>query len=213
MNIEEIKQYLDANQDNEEVEAFVNGLRTVTLDDIKKLATENEDLSKWIASEKDRHFNKGLETWKEKTLPGLIDEEVKKRNPEKTSEQIELENLRLEIGKMQKEKQRESMRAMAKDHAIEQKLPHALVDFFVSDDEESTKSNLETLGKVWNESLKGAVGETFKQNGREPHRSTQPKQTNNPFAKESFNLTEQSKLMKENPVLAQQYQQQANKGE
>lgn len=144
---------------------------SVTLDDIKRLALEDESVKNWLQSEKDRTFSKGLETWKEKTLPQLLEEEIKKRYPEETEEQRELRELKTQIEQIKKEKERETLRAKAKDFAVENKLPSALVDFFIAGDAETTTTNLATLEKVWNEAIKAAVGETFKANGREPYKS------------------------------------------
>jgi hypothetical protein len=184
--------------------------QTFSLDDIKRLSMEDESVKNWLQSEKDRNFTKGLETWKEKTLPQLLEEEIKKRYPEETEEQRELRELKSQIEQIKKEKERESLRAKAKDFAIENKLPSSLVDFFIGSDDETTTNNLQTLEKVWNEALKTAVGETFKANGREPHKGTQPMNNIvNPWKKETFNLTKQAQILKENPELAKTLQSQA----
>lgn len=210
MEFEQVKAYLEANRDSAEVQTLLTGIVKITLDDVKRLAAQDEGVSKWIQSEKDSHFSKGLATWKEKTMPELIDQEIKKRYPEKTPEQLELDTLRREIEQMRRDKERESLRLVAKDYALEKKLPANLVDFFVGENEEGTKSNLESFEKAWSEAVKGAVGETFKQHSREPHKSSSTKQSNNPFSKETFNLTEQGRLLKENPELAKQLMAQAS---
>ncbi|SFJ83132.1 DUF4355 domain-containing protein [Thermoflavimicrobium dichotomicum] len=209
IDLQQIREFLTQNADNEEVRAFLNELRTPSLDDIKRLAEENEEVKTWLQSEKDRHFSKGLETWKQKTLPSIIEEEIKKRYPEETPEQRELKKLRAEIEQMRREKEREALRAKAKDLAIEKKLPSNLVDFFVADTEEKTLENLNILEQVWTQSLQNVVGETFKQHGREPHKPQQTQSIENPWRKETFNLTKQAQILKENPELAKQLMNQA----
>lgn len=209
MDLQAIREFLEQNKENPEVKAFLQELRTPTLDDIKRLAEENEEVKTWLQSEKDRHFSKGLETWKQKTLPSIIEEEIKKRYPEETPEQRELRELRQKIAQMEREKQREALRAKTKDLAIEKKLPPNLVDFFIGENEEQTLENLKLLEKVWTESLQNVVGETFKQHGREPHKPQQTKHIENPWRKETFNLTKQAQILKENPELAKQLMAQA----
>jgi len=209
MDLQAVKEFLEQNRDNEEVKAFLAELRTPSLDDIKRLAEEHDDVKTWLQSEKDRHFSKGLETWKQKTLPQLLEEEIKKRYPEETPEQRELRELKQQIEQIRREKEREALRAKAKDFAIEKKLPAHLVDFFISDDEEKTMENLGVLEQVWNQSIQAAVGNTFKNHGREPHKSAGQQQMENPWRKETFNLTKQAQILRENPELAKQLMAQA----
>lgn len=209
MDLQAIKHFLDENKDSEEVQAFLAELRTPSLDDIRRLAEEHDDVRTWLQSEKDRHFSKGLETWKQKTLPQILEEEIKKRYPEETPEQRELRELRQQIEQMRREKEREALRAKAKDFAIEKKLPAHLVDFFIGETEEATLENLGMLEEVWNQSLKTVVDDTFKQHGREPYRTTGQPQMENPWRKETFNLTKQAQIIRENPELAKQLQKEA----
>lgn len=145
----------------------------ITREFIEQLA-KDEVFQKWLQSEKDRHFSKGLETWKENNLPSLVEEEIKKRYPEETEEQRQLRELKAQLEKLQQERQREAIRNQAYKRANEKGLPLELLDFFVADDAEKTQANLEILEKVWNEAVQAQVNQTFKQNGREPHKPTIP---------------------------------------
>lgn len=213
MNLEEIRSFIEQNKDNQEVQGFLSELRgTPSIDEIQRLANENDDIRTWLQSEKDRHFSKGLETWKAKTMPGLIEEEIRKRYPEETPEQIEIKKLRAEIEQERRERKLATNRAKAKDIASKKELPADLVDFFVSADESTTLEAIEQFEKAWSAAINKAVEGRFKDNAREPVRSHLPAR-NNPFAKETFNLTEQARLWKENPELARQYQELAKRGE
>lgn len=137
---------------------------------------KDEVFQNWLQSEKDRHFSKGLETWKENNLSSLVEEEIKKRYPEETEEQRQLRELKAQFEKLQQEKQREAIRNQAYKQASEKGLPLELLDFFVADDEEKTSANLEVFEKVWNAAVQAQVNQTFKANGREPHGSSEPSQ-------------------------------------
>ena len=145
----------------------------ITQEFIEQLA-KDEVFQKWLQSEKDRHFSKGLETWKKNNLASIVEEEIKKRYPEETEEQRRLREMENEIKQLKQENKIKEIRNRAYRQATEKGLPLELLDFFVDDDEEKTSANLEVFEKVWNEALQAQVNQTFKQNGREPHKSTIP---------------------------------------
>lgn len=147
----------------------------ITREFIEQLA-QDEVFQKWLQSEKDRHFSKGLETWKENNLSSIVEEEIKKRYPEETEEQRQLRELKTQLEQLQRERQREAIRNQAYKQASEKGLPLELLDFFVADDEEKTSANLEVFEKVWNAAVQAQVNQMFKANGREPHRSSEPSQ-------------------------------------
>ena len=147
----------------------------ITPEFIDQLA-KDEVFQKWLQSEKDRHFSKSLETWKENNLSTIVEEEIKKRYPEGTEEQRQLRELKTQLEQLQRERQREAIRNQAYKQANEKGLPLELLDFFVADDEEKTIANLEVFEKVWNAAVQAQVNQTFKANGREPHRSSEPSQ-------------------------------------
>jgi hypothetical protein len=199
-------------EDNTNVEETVvnSAAQSISLDDIKRLSLEDESIKTWLQSEKDKNFSKGLDTWKQNNLSSLVDEEVKKLYPEETPEQRKIRELEARLTKSEQEKQKETIRNQAYKQANEKKLPVELLDFFVGADLDTTNSNLETLEKVWKQSLEAAVGETFKANGREPHKSTKAStNTVNPWKQETFNLTKQGQILQENPELAKTLQSQA----
>jgi hypothetical protein len=145
----------------------------ITTEFINQLAS-NEVFQKWLQSEKDRHFSKGLETWKENNLSAIVEEEIKKRYPEETEEQRQLREMANEIKQLKQENKIKEIRNQAYRQANEKGLPVELLDFFVSDDLEKTNENLSILERVWNEAVQNQVNQTFKQNGREPHRASEP---------------------------------------
>ena len=77
--------------------------------DIPSVLETNKEIKSYFDAEKDTHHNKALETWKSNHLQALIDEEVKKRNPGKTPEQIEIEKLRKQIEDAENARKREAL--------------------------------------------------------------------------------------------------------
>ena len=93
MTLEEIKAYLSEHKDDEGVKAFLAALSKpaeITLGDFKKFATDNADakshVDSLINSEADRRVTKAIDTFKTETMPGIIEEAVKKANPDETPE-------------------------------------------------------------------------------------------------------------------------------
>ncbi|WP_144700192.1 DUF4355 domain-containing protein [Fictibacillus phosphorivorans] len=162
MNLEDIKKFLDENKGQEEVSAYLQGFKKFGVDEVQKFVSENEEARKWFDSEKDKHFSKGLDTWRTNNLEKIISEEIKKRNPDKTPEQLELDKLRADLEKMQNEKVRETLKNKALTVAGDKKIPTSLIDFFIGQDEEGTLANLGQFETAMNEYVKSQVEDRLK---------------------------------------------------
>ncbi|KYD30057.1 DUF4355 domain-containing protein [Geobacillus sp. B4113_201601] len=172
MNLEDVKKFFEENKDNEEVKAYLQGLRSVSVEEVQKMLVENEELKRWFDSEKDRHFSKSLSTWQKNNLQKLIDEEIKKRFPEADPKDVKLKELEAKIQQMEQEKLRESLKNKALTLATEKKLPIQLIDYFIGQDEESTLQNLAKFEEVWTSNLQSLVEEKLKTSGVNPKDSS-----------------------------------------
>jgi hypothetical protein len=211
MNLEEIKQFLEQNKENQDILGVVKEYapqQEIGLEDVQKLVNEKENFKSWINSEKDKHFSKGLETWKEKTMPSILDEEIKKRFPEADPKDIENQKLLARIEKMERDNLRDKLKNHALTVASEKKIPNKIIDFFIGDDEEATVSNLGVFEEAMESYIKSRVDERLGSTHQPPSGGSIPS-GQNPFKKETLNLTEQARLFKENPELAKQLQAQA----
>lgn len=177
MNLEDVKKFFEENKDNEEVKAYLADLKKVSVQEVQQMLVENEELKRWFDSEKDRHFSKGLETFKQKTMPKLIEEEIKKRFPEADPKDVKLKELEAKIQQMEQEKLRESLKNKALTLATEKKLPIQLIDYFIGQDEESTLQNLAKFEEVWTQNLQALVEEKLKTSGVNPKDSSATTQT------------------------------------
>ena len=172
MNLEDVKKFFEENKDNEEVKAYLADLKKVSVQEVQQMLAENEELKKFFDSEKDKHFSKGLETWKQKTLPKLIEEEIAKRFPQADPKDLKLKELEAKIAQMEQEKLREALKNKALTLASEKKLPIQLIDYFVGNDEESTLQNLSTFEEVLTSHLQTLVDEKLKSTGVQPKETT-----------------------------------------
>ncbi|PGT35612.1 hypothetical protein COC97_24350 [Bacillus anthracis] len=79
-----------------------------TLEHFQSFLDTNVDAQKLMQSRIDSGVSKGVEAYRTKTVPELIEKEIAKRT-EKTPEQIELDNMKAEIKKMQAENTRKTI--------------------------------------------------------------------------------------------------------
>ncbi|HDC7864595.1 TPA: DUF4355 domain-containing protein [Staphylococcus aureus] len=166
MNIEEVKSFFEEHKDDKEVKDYLNGLKMVSVDDVKGFL-DTEEGKRFIQPELDRYHSKGLESWKEKNLEDLIEQEVRKRNPEQSEEQKRISALEQELEKRDAEAKREKLRSNALGKAQELNLPTSLVDRFLGDSDEDTEQNLKALKETFDKYVQKGVESKFKSSGRD----------------------------------------------
>ncbi|HDG5463229.1 DUF4355 domain-containing protein [Staphylococcus aureus] len=166
MNIEEVKSFFEEHKDDKEVKDYLNGLKTVSVGDVKGFL-DTEEGKRFIQPELDRYHSKGLESWKEKNLENLIEQEVQKRNPEQSEEQKRISALEKELEKRDTEAKREKLRSNALGKAQELNLPTSLVDRFLGDSDEDTEQNLKALKETFDKYVQKGVESKFKSSGRD----------------------------------------------
>ena len=208
VSLEELKQFLEDNKEDKEVQEYLEGLYLVP----KKVKAflETDAGKRLIQPALDSYFTKGLETWKEKTMPSIIEEEIKKKFPDETEEQKRLRKLEEELAKERQARTKSELINKATQLATQKGLPVEVVHYFVGQDEDETVNNLTALENIWQANIEKVVSEKFKENGRvvDPSKKDDPK--NNPWSKKYFNLTEQGRILRENPELAKKLKAQAN---
>lgn len=209
MTLEEIKAYLEANKDTEEVKNYLAGLSKLTPEGVKGYL-DTEEGKKVLQPRLDAHFTKGLETWKNNNLTSLLDEEIKKKFPGETEDQKRMRKLEDELKAEKQARIRSELVNKATTLATQKGLPVDLVSYFVGQDEDSTVNNVTALESIWQQNIQKAVEEKFKESGRAPNSGGGggSGQTN-PWKKDTFNLTEQGRIIRENPELAKQMMAQA----
>jgi hypothetical protein len=181
MDFAEVKKYMEENKTSEEIKAYLQGL--VTVEGVQTFLTQNEDGKRWLDSEKDKHLNKGLETWKANNLQKEIDKKINELYPEETEEKKQLRELNLRLEKMEAEKQREVLKNKALTIASEKKLPlNKVIDLVLGNDEETTVANIGRLEEIFSSSVQSAVEERLKSTGYTPPNNngteTKPKNLN-----------------------------------
>lgn len=169
-------------------------------DDFERLLKARLDEAMEEERKKNAKLSKELEKMKREKLTA---DELKKYDDEKRESELA-------------EREHSVMVAENKLYAIEQlketglddgsKESMGLIDLILSEDREKIKSNIKALDTIIKAKVKSEVEKVFKDNSRVPEKSGSNGYTTNPYAKETFNLTEQMKLEVENPELASKLQ-------
>lgn len=205
MTLDEVKQFFADNKDDEQVKQFLSSLSVINPDKVKEYLTTDEG-KRLLQPVIDSAVTKGIETYKEKTLPGLVDSKVKELYPAETPEQKRIREQDDRIKKLESDNTKKELRGIALQHITENKLPFSkIVDKLIGNDQETTIANITTFGEVFKSYVDNEVTERLK--GRNPHVNPNPggDPIKNPWSKEHFNLTEQGRLLRENPELAKKY--------
>jgi len=142
------------NNDNQELPDWLASVDVediqIGVDTVEKLAEDEDgEVGKWIKSYTDRKVSKGIETYKEKTLPDLVSEKVeekyKKEHPEETEEQKRIRKLEEEQEKQRRENKRLKLKENVNGILSENDLGNMnnVAPLLVGDDEETTKAQTE----------------------------------------------------------------------
>jgi hypothetical protein len=204
MNWEEVKAWIESNKATDEgLKAYLQGLATPTVEGIQKFLNDSTDGKNWLNSEKDKHYNKAFETWKTNNYQKEIDAEIKKRFPEADPKDLKVKELELMLQNMQKDTLKKELTNKALKVATEKKLPIEIIEFMLGETEELTLANLTNFEKVFNTHVQTLVEERIKGNSYVPPKGGKGEfKGNNPWSTASRNLTEQGRLLKEDPELA-----------
>lgn len=202
MTIEEIRAYLEENKDSEEVKQLFGDYKQISVQDVEDLTQSDKDLKSWLDSQKDRHFSKGLETWKQNNLESFITEKYNELNPVKSPHEIEIENLKKQFAEVEREKLHETLKNKALTVATEKGLPTSSVKFFLGEDEASTLQNLETYENDLRGYGQKMVEKTMKKNEYQPPSTLHNSSGGTPAMAKflAMNYKEKVKLRQENPT-------------
>ncbi|WP_346935316.1 DUF4355 domain-containing protein [Clostridium sp.] len=130
-----------------------------TLDVFKTKLVEKEFKS-FMDSEKDTHANKALETWKTNNLQTIINDEVlKATGKKKTPEQIKIEELEKKMLENEARAQKAEKIAKYKDVLAEKKIPMEMIEYFLTDNEETTNTRIDNFSTYVNEMVNTNVKE------------------------------------------------------
>lgn len=165
-NFNEVQEYINNNMENEQVKSYLGGLKKYDLEGVKSFLENDEKGKGYLQSLSDTRVTQAINSYKEnhyKTdLKKGIDEELLKRNPKLTPEQLKIQELENKFEDMEKAKARAEMTSKFKDTLSEKKIPSNMIDFLLSDDEEKTNNNIASFEKGMKSYIEKMVEERLK---------------------------------------------------
>jgi len=201
-NFAEVQTYLDSKKEDAEVKTYLDSFKVQPSLEVFKNKLNDADFKSFMDSEKDNHYKKAHATWETNNLQKLVDQKVKELYPEADPKDLEVKQLKIMIEQMQKDKIHEELVNLALKTANEKKLPVELVDLLIGSDKDSTIKNFESLERVFAPLIDAQVTERMKSSSYVPPKGDDKTGEKNPWSLEYFNLTEQGRILSENPELA-----------
>ena len=185
--------------DNTDIDYDVLGLakpkfdvNNISLDEFKNVLTNNKEIKGYYTSTVDSKVSKGINTFKEKTLPQLIEEGIKAKSTEGlTEEQKQLKALTEELERMKLEKEQAELLESNRKKLKDNNLSEDLAKYIKADEDIEFFKNLITDG------INAGVQEKIKGNNYTP-----PTDNNLGGGKITWDM------VIENPSLLGQYQAQ-----
>ena len=169
---------------------------TVTVVDVEAFVATDEG-RQWLSPKLDQAVTKGINTYKEKTLPGLVEDAIRVAHPAETPEQKRLRTLETDLAQERKFRNREVMKSKIISQFAADGISTEIADFIVADDEESTNANVLKIKDIWKTSLTKEVTKQLGVTGRQPQNNTLDAATIDAqikIATENRNVTEMIRL-------------------
>lgn len=143
-----------------------NEVGEITLEQFKTALESNLEIKGYYDSVVDKtvskRLDKSIESWKEKNLNNLIEEEINKRYPQKTEAEIKLEEINVALEKANKEKQQLELKMQYQELLIKSNIPVEMVNFLAGNDTEETIKNIETFKDLMVKYVNGEVDNRMK---------------------------------------------------
>ena len=171
--LKDITDETDINETLQGIEGLIKPLdvTSIGLEDFKNVLENNKEIAAYVQSTIDSKVGKGVASFKEKTLPGIIEEELKKaNNKNKTPEQLELEELKAKFEALEKEKAKAEMSTKYTKVLTDKGLSSDLLNFVLGVDDETTDKNIETLSNIINSSVTAGIEKEFHKDNPIPHK-------------------------------------------
>lgn len=134
--------------------------KDLALDEVKNFIETNQDGKQYLQSYGDKRVTDGIKSWKEKNLQTLINDEVlKATGKKKTPEQLKIEELEKKMLENEARAQKAEKVAKYKDVLAEKKIPMEMIDYFLTDDEETTNTRIDNFSTYVNDMVNSNVKE------------------------------------------------------
>jgi len=188
----------------------------------EKVTLTKKELEEKLQREADKRVSAALKKREDK-LRKEMEEQIKKERKEaeelaklsaeerqrveEQRKEMDYQNRLKELEEKEQEFKRKQLELDTVDVLRERKLPTAFSTFVLGADAENTLENIVKFQEEWQQAIEAEVNKRLATGS--PKAGTKQSGSYNPWKKDSFNLTEQGRIFKENPDLAKKLQAQA----
>ena len=204
ITIAEVKQFFKDNATDAEVIAYVAELGTTWVkSDSGTEFLQTNDGVRLYQSQVDKKVTEGINTYKEKTVPSLVKEQVeakvKELMPEETADQKRIRELEESQKKMEKDNKKLHLEKIVIQKLEKLGLSHylPLLDSLVGEDETETDLRIQMLAESNKVSVDEAVKEKLPSTEPTPTGDELSPDFKNPFTKKHWNVGAQMKIYAE----------------
>jgi hypothetical protein len=202
MTLAEIKAWLAEHAEEQEVKDYLAGLSKVTAEGVKTFL-DTTDGKKLIQPTIDSAVSKGIDTWKANNLDAAVEKLYNEKHPPEDERDKKLRELEQRLERNEAEKKQETLKAAAIKQAVEKGLPVDFIDRFIGEDDATTTANIEAFAGVFKAAVDAGVEARFKAGPKPKTDDGKPGPTDdNPWKKETWNLTKQGRIIREDPEKA-----------
>ena len=137
---------------------------SATLDTFKQKIKSDKDFKAFFESENDKYYNKALDTWKKNNLEKELEPFIQEKYPDLITDptQKKLIELEKQLADEKAANARKDLLTEAIKYANEKKIPVSVVDKFLGEDIDKTKTNLDAFESDWSKGIEAAVNEKIK---------------------------------------------------
>lgn len=146
---------VEIEEEKKSIESFsevTNSVGEVTLNQFKNALEHNLEVRGYYDSIVDKavskRLDKGIESWKANNLENLINEEINKRFPQKTEQEIKFDEQQKALEKAMEDKRQLELKIKYQNLMTVNNLPMEILDFVEGNDIETTISNIERFKNV-----------------------------------------------------------------
>ncbi len=217
MTFAEIKAWLDEHADDQEVKDYQAGFTKqtpLTLSGVRNYLESTDEGKELLTRLTDRAVTNAIETWKTKNLERLVKEYHDKQYPAEDERDRRIRELEDKVNKSERDRERERIRNAAIIKMGEKGLPVEFVDRFIGDDEATTNTYIDEFEAEFKAQIdaivESEVERRFKDAGKDPHKRDLPNaQEENPWKQDSWNLTKQGQITRDDPEKAKKLKAEA----
>lgn len=150
MELEEIKQYLEENQESEDVQEYLSGFKSEITPDVVSNWLDTDDGMAFIDPKFDKRISQAISTYKEghykDEVETLVESELRRRTPKETEDQIRIRKVEKELEDQKQRTARAERSKVAIEYANKKDLKMGdLLGRFVGETDEQTRDNIDQM--------------------------------------------------------------------